>query len=115
MLVEKIVWGHGLSAKNDEYQRQEKAKVAAQDSVVSDMHSVANQFNTVPAARTSERFVQCDGHHNHNYRAAASATPPRCLHRRHNNHRHHHSVHIRHHWLSFQPVQPLRLPSHYAT
>ena len=50
VLVEKIVWGHGLSAKNDEYQRQLKEKEATQDSVVADVHSVANQFNSVPAA-----------------------------------------------------------------
>ena len=50
VLVEKIVWGHGLSAKNEEYQRQLKEKEAAQDSVMADVHSVANQFNTVPAA-----------------------------------------------------------------
>ena len=50
VLVEKIVWGHGLSAKNEEYQRQLKEKEAAQDSVVADVHTVANQFNTVPAA-----------------------------------------------------------------
>ena len=50
VLVEKIVWGHGLSAKNDEYQRQMKEKEAAQESVVADLHAVQNQFNTVPAA-----------------------------------------------------------------
>ncbi len=49
VLVEKIVWGHGLSAKNEEYQRQLKEKEAVQEERVADVHAVAKQFNTVPA------------------------------------------------------------------
>jgi len=73
VLVEKIVWGHGLSAKNEEYQRQMKEKEAAQDSLVEDVHAVANQFNTTPAAAPAPAELS----ETYNRTATAPPVPPR--------------------------------------
>ena len=82
VLVEKIVWGHGLSAKNEEYQRQLKEKEAVQDTVMADVHAVANQFNTTPAPApatltTAAAVPPAELTETYNRTATAPPLPPR--------------------------------------
>ena len=61
VLVEKIIWGHGLSAKNDEWQRQQRereaggAQPAATQSTLSELEAAAAnaQQSAAPAGVTA--------------------------------------------------------------
>ena len=49
VLVEKLVWGHALHAKNEEYQRQVKQKESLQDDLQPAMHQVQAEYNPTTA------------------------------------------------------------------